>query len=355
MGCLLKAITSRSTLVSLLAAVSLVAISIIAISLVAACTSTIGGSAGDARDARDARDAGDARETANCGDGICSADESCESCESDCGSCQIDCDQDCGQSCCESCEGFVAEAAQVPSERRVRVIYLAASDTSAKRRTIHALALDHALRGVQAWYGEHMGAAYQHQTFALDDTIVIGSDYPQDEWQDFGINGFLNLDSTRSDGCGMYHTVHAELNAGGKLEALGMAPIGTGDDLYFVLGGGGTNGSCGGGGLATTELETLIGAPEGTPGADSTGSDLIGRCPTGRADSCSSNCSGPGVIAHEIGHGFGLPHTIDRPEGHCSQNDSVMYEWWNYGAGTSLCPNERADLAASGFFAVPTN
>src|SRR5690606_33420231 len=140
-----------------------------------------------------------------------------------------------------------------------------------------------------------------------------------------------------------------ELNDLGKLEARGLAPVGASSNLYFVLGGGGTLGSCGGGGLATTELETLVGVAAGTPGENPIGANLVERCPSGRADSCSTDCSAAGVIAHEIGHGFGLPHTDDRPaEDGCAGGSHLMQDWWNYGTSAGLCEAERADLAASG-------
>ncbi|HLU66019.1 MAG TPA: M12 family metallo-peptidase [Kofleriaceae bacterium] len=253
-----------------------------------------------------------------------------------------------------ACDGEVTETIPALPERRVIAIYLRAVDTQPDLALAHAEAVDRALRGMQAWYGEAMGDGYQQMTFRFDDTTVIESDYTAAEWQDFGENGFLYPDDTRSDGCGIYHAARYELNDLGKLEARGLAPVGASSNLYFVLGGGGTLGSCGGGGLATTELETLVGVAAGTPGENPIGANLVERCPSGRADSCSTDCSAAGVIAHEIGHGFGLPHTDDRPaEDGCAGGSHLMQDWWNYGTSAGLCEAERADLAASGFFAAP--
>jgi hypothetical protein len=228
-----------------------------------------------------------------------------------------DCER-CGDLCCSTCEGWVAEPLVVQTTRRVIPIYLRASDTAVDAGQKHVLALERALRGIQVWFGEHMGVAHDHATFALAPTIVISSDYSGAEWLDFGINGFLDPAGVRSDGCGMYFTALHELNEEGKLAAIGAAAIGDSVDLYFVLGGGGTLGSCGGPGIATTELETLIGAPVGTPGADPPNADLVTQCPTGQPDSCSTECAPVGVIAHEMGHGFGLPHSDERGDTACA-------------------------------------
>ena len=246
------------------------------------------------------------------------------------------------------CGGETALAA----ERRVIPIYLAASDTSSDDAQEHAAALDRAMRGIQSWYSDAMGSNFEFHTFAVTPTIVVTSSYTRDEWQDFGSNGFLREDGTRSDGCGIYYTALEELNAGGLLDSVGCPRIGESPDLYFAVGGGGTVGSCGAGGLATTELETLIGAPAGTPGADPVGSNLANDCPNGRDDDLATDCSAAGVIAHEMGHGFGLPHTDDRTDGCASDPLHVMQEWWEYGSVT-LCPRERSDLSASGFFTAP--
>ena len=46
-----------------------------------------------------------------------------------------------------------------------------------------------------------------------------------------------------------------------------------------------------------------------------------------------------GVITHEQGHAFGLPHAADRPEG-CTGGPSVMDVWWDYDRGATLCEED---------------
>ena len=107
--------------------------------------------------------------------------------------------------------------------------------------------------------------------------------------------------------------------------------------VYYAINGGGTNGSCGAGGyLAASELNLLILAEQ--------------NCPTGRKVNGATDCGPVGAIAHEIGHGFGLPHTPDRPN--CAGVESIMQEWWLYD-GVGMCGEERTDLVNSGYFFTP--
>ena len=57
-----------------------------------------------------------------------------------------------------------------------------------------------------------------------------------------------------------------------------------------------------------------------------------------------------GAVAHELGHGFGLPHSDERPS--CNSRPSLRYEWWTYD-GVGLCDEEKADLVKSAFFFTP--
>ena len=102
-----------------------------------------------------------------------------------------------------------------------------------------------------------------------------------------------------------------------------------------VIGGAGTNGSCGGSGLAASEEKIVT--------------ETIAKCPTGHYGNGGTDCSLVGVIAHEQGHAFGLPHAADRPGG-CTGGPSVMDVWWDYDRGATLCEEDRADLETSGYF-----
>jgi hypothetical protein len=61
----------------------------------------------------------------------------------------------------------------------------------------------------------------------------------------------------------------------------------------------------------------------------------------------ATDCVSVGAIAHELGHGFGLPHTDERPN--CAGTPSLMYEWRLYD-GVGLCDEERTDLLNSGYY-----
>jgi hypothetical protein len=165
---------------------------------------------------------------------------------------------------------------------------------------------------------------------------VLRGNYTRAEWDRFGTGGFEYPDGTKTEdggGCSMFYGALHELTSNGLLERAGLPQPGTSGLVYYAILGGGTNGSCGAGGfLAASELELLELAEQ--------------NCPTGRLVNGATDCVPVGAIAHEIGHGFGLPHTSERPN--CAGTPSLMVEWWLYD-GVGLCDEERTDLLSSGY------
>jgi len=224
-----------------------------------------------------------------------------------------------------------------PPTARVIPIYIAATDNSQATIDGRRMIFDNILDGIQEWYGEVMGEPYDHATFYYDPVRVLTGHYTVAEWQDFGRNGFRYPDGTRTEaggGCSMYYGAIYELQDRGLLAENGLPALGDGV-FYYVVNGGGDNGSCGAGHyLGASEAKVL--------------DDAGAQCPTGRKEGSATDCHGPGVIAHEGGHGFGLPHASDRPM--CTGGPSVMDFWWNYDNGATLCEEDKVDLAASGYF-----
>jgi hypothetical protein len=220
---------------------------------------------------------------------------------------------------------------------RVVPIYLVAPDTPAADAEAHAAALESAMSAAQAWYAEQMDPSYPARSFRYDPVQVLPSNYTRAEWTAFGTSGFAFPNGTHSDengGCGMWEAAQFELRDNGLLEQAGLPPLGSPGVLYYALGGGGTNGSCGAAGyLAAGELNLI---------------ELTARyCPSSRFDACATDCRWTGAIAHELGHGFGLPHGVDWPEP-CP--NSLMDQWWLFDQGVSLCDLERDALAESDYF-----
>jgi hypothetical protein len=236
----------------------------------------------------------------------------------------------------------------------LRAVYLVATDTPGEAALERRDTMDRALAALQGWYREAVGGP----TFRFEPTRIFPSRWSRDEWDDFGRNGFLLDDRSRTDGCGIWHAAADELG-GPRLADAGLPALWTSGVYYLVFGGGGTGGGCGAAGMAAVE-EML---------ADR----IRARCPNGRNDACARSCSetevltdedpwctesthqqsgygctGVGALAHEIGHGFGLPHCAERPS--CT-GDSIMDLWWEYDRGVGLSAEDRVDLRASPWFA----
>jgi hypothetical protein len=242
----------------------------------------------------------------------------------------------------------------------VHLVYLAPSDALPEETARRVEIFARAFAAIQSWYGEAMGAEYDHRTFRYEPPIVFSSRYTRAEWASFGTDGFP---PSREEGCGMWYASWAELVDGGLLETAGMPPPSDPDHTYVAVGGGGWGGGCGASGLAAVEEGEL--------------DRIDARCPSGRdVPSCTRMCSDPsglassdpwcaewphfeegysctcvGAFAHEVGHGFGLPHGTERPGG--GSGPTLMDMWWEYDRGVTLSAEDRADLAASAFFAPP--
>lgn len=175
-----------------------------------------------------------------------------------------------------------------------------------------------------------MGNTHKYATFALRDAIVIDSQWSESEWV-----------TMHNGSCGIAYAAWQELKTENKAKDAGI-PVDDPGTIIVAVGGGGTNGSCGaqlpnGQGFLGTELQTLINTQQ--------------LCPDGIAGPTSTDCSAPGVVAHELGHAFGLRHSDERDP--CTGRPSVMYEWWQYGIDAGLCQEEKADLITTGALALP--
>jgi hypothetical protein len=225
-------------------------------------------------------------------------------------------------------------------EKRVVPIFITASDESEADTARYVATYNNIMDGVRTWYTDQLRGMGNYE-FYHDPVLVLRGHYTKAQWDHFGTNGFEYPDGTKTadgGGCSMYYGSLHELTANGLLEGAGLPPPGTAGLVYYAILGGGTNGSCGAGGyLAASELNLLLLAE-----AD---------CPAGRKVGDAKGCTAVGAIAHEAGHGFGLPHTPDRPACTNGSNggQSIMQEWWLYD-DVGMCDEERSDLIASGYF-----
>ena len=133
----------------------------------------------------------------------------------------------------------------------------------------------------------------------------------------------------------MYYGAEYELANRGLLAAAGLPALGSSDVIYYAINGGGTNGSCGAGSYLSASEANLL-------------TNVSRTCPTGRysggsATGETADCAPVGVYAHELGHGFGLPHCGDRAT--CS-GPSIMDRWWEFDlpTGATLTAEDRQDL-----------
>jgi hypothetical protein len=276
-----------------------------------------------------------------CGDAVCSEDETDANCPGDCG-CSADlcsdevapygchCDSLCADKgdCCVDVDTCEAQAGGV-----VIPVYLTATDTPAGDLEKVRAKYEEMFDWVQTWYMLEM-KDHGYKTFRVEPVRVFASPHTRAQWDTYSTScypGQPGCDGT--GGCSMWYAANKLLPQ--QLAGAGLPAIGSEGVLYYVIGGAGTNGSCGGGGMAASE-ETVV-------------TNAIEMCPSGHYGTGGSDCSSVGVIAHEQGHAFGLPHAADRPEG-CTGGPSVMDVWWDYDRGATLCEEDRVDLEKSGYF-----
>lgn len=289
-------------------------------------------------------DDGGATNQGVCGDAICSEDETDATCSADCGCAAVECSVEVapyGCHCDALCEakgdccddiGSAREMCPVAGPGIVVPVYLTATDTPADEVESVRATYEEMFAWVQTWYMLEMGADHGYKTFQVEPVRVFPSPYTRAEWDTFSRHGYPG--QTETDGtCSMYSAAYHTLPD--LLAAEKLPPIGSPGVLYYSIGGAGDNGSCGGGGLAASE-EMVV-----------TNARML--CPSGHYDPDGTDCSSVGVIAHEQGHAFGLPHASDRPDG-CTGGPSVMDVWWDYDRGATLCEEDRVDLEKSGFF-----
>jgi hypothetical protein len=223
---------------------------------------------------------------------------------------------------------------------RVHLIYLAATDDSEEVIRRRVAELGTAFAGIREFYADVIGAGLPRASFTPEPVRALRGHYSRAEWDDFGRRGFLYPDGRRSEdggACSMYLGALYELADRGLARAAGLPAIGTPGAVYYVVNGGGTNGSCGAGGwLGASELNVL--------------EELAAHCPSGRWDSFATRCAPAGVLAHELGHVFGLPHCSDRAGG--CPGPSIMDLWWDYDVGATLVSDEVEQLVASPYFSA---
>jgi len=224
-------------------------------------------------------------------------------------------------------------------EKRVVPLFITATDEDPADTERYVATYDSIVAGVRTWYTDQLVSRGNFR-FYHEPVRVLRGNYTRAEWDRFGTGGFEYPDGTKTEdggGCSMFYGALHELTTNGLLERAGLPQPGTSGLVYYAILGGGTNGSCGADGfLAASELQLL---------------ELAQRdCPEGRLIDGAVDCLPVGAIAHEIGHGFGLPHTSERPN--CAGTPSLMEEWWLYD-GVGLCDEERTQLLNSGYLYTP--
>ncbi len=235
----------------------------------------------------------------------------------------------------------------VPTGPRVIPVLITATDSTPSEVDVYKTTFDTLVLAARNWYSENMGPAYGSETYHYESVRVLAGHYTKKEWEDFGSNGFLYPDGRRTaagGGCSMYSGAEYELRDLGLLSAAALPALGDENVVYFAVTGGGSNGSCGAGGYLSASEANLL-------------TNTRNRCPTGRAAGGSAtggaaDCSSVGVYAHELGHGFGLPHCSDRKT--CTGR-SIMDQWWEFDTanGATLSAEDRQDLAASKWMFAP--
>jgi hypothetical protein len=276
-----------------------------------------------------------------CGDAVCSDDETDATCSADCGCAADLCGEEVAPYGCH-CDSLCADKGDCCADVDtcdqatggvVIPVYLTATDTPAGDVEKNRATFEQMFAWVQTWYMLEM-ADHGYKTFQVEPVRVFPSPHTRAQWDTYGTTCYPGQDDCDGKGtCSMWAAAYELLPP--LLAGAGLPPIGSEGVLYYVVNGAGTNGSCGGGGLAASEEKIIT--------------ETQKNCPTGHYADGASDCAMVGVIAHEQGHAFGLPHASDRPEG-CTGGPSVMDVWWDYDRGASLCEEDRADLEESGYF-----
>jgi hypothetical protein len=263
-----------------------------------------------------------------CGDGTCAQDQGDARDGSDAGGGAVAVCGCIGDDCCAdgACNAGGGGGVVIP-------VYLSATDTSAGDVDRDRATFDQMFSWVQSWYLLEM-ADHGCETFRVEPVRVFPSPHTRAQWDTYSTTCYPGQSGCDGNGtCSMWYAANTLLPP--QLAGAGLPAIGSQGVLYYVINGGGTNGSCGGGGLAASERKII--------------SLTQMNCPTGHYADGATDCSMVGVIAHEQGHAFGLPHAMDRPEG-CTGGPSIMDVWWDYDRGASLCEEDRVDLEQSGYF-----
>jgi len=227
-------------------------------------------------------------------------------------------------------QGFSADYRVIP-------VYLAASDQTESEIEEHTGILRIAMAAIRGFYSDSMGEAFSRKTYDCTDVVVLKSHHTKAEWQYAGWNGYTRKDgTTTSSACSMWYGAVDELAAWGLLTEAGMPSLGTEGIAYHVIVGGAENGSCGANHYLSANESRVLDWQAGT-------------CPSGRFDSTATDCRGPGVIAHELGHVFSLPHCSDRETCTPSINETIMNNWVAYDRGASFSEEDLADLNVDPF------
>jgi len=234
------------------------------------------------------------------------------------------------------------------SGARIIPVIVSAMDTDPEDLDAQVALFTRMLATIRDWYSEELGNDQPGKTFRFEPVRVLQGHFSRDEWDDFGDNGFVLPDGSRtaSDGeCAMLLGAEHELTVQKLLVNARLPALGTPGVLYAVALGGGRAGACGKAGrLAAIPLSVLT---------DTQDFCTTGRYGGGAFDGSAADCRGPGTLAHELGHALGLPHCSDRPV--CSGTRSLMDFWWEYDQplGATLSNEDRNDLMRSAWMTLP--